>query len=116
MISSWTFFCWAAGDVSGSQHHQPVALGSTCLWAAHHCYNFFHLERVSSICKIGKGYCGVYPLMGKQDLAPKAALLFLLTVSFSLFSNPLPPLISNCWNLPVGTQGSSWRLNEGYFL
>ena len=21
-----------------------------------------------------------------------------------------PPLISNCWNLPFGTQGRSWRL------
>ena len=50
--------------------------------------------------------------MGKQDLAPKAALLFLLTISFSMVSNPLPPLISNCLNLP---QGKSSRLNEALF-
>ena len=27
-----------------------------------------------------------------------------------------PSLISNCSNLPFGTQGRSWRLNEAYFL
>ena len=34
----------------------------------------------------------------------------------SLVSHPLPSLISNCLNLPVGTQGRSWRLNEAHFL
>ena len=29
---------------------------------------------------------------------------------------PLPPLINNCLNLPIGTQGRSWRLNEGCLL
>ena len=38
---------------------------------------------------------------------PRAALLFLLTVS-PLFLPPLPSLISICLNLPVGTQGKSW--------
>ena len=46
---------------------------------------------------------------------PRAALLFLLTVS-PLFLPPLPSLISICLNLPVGTQGKSWKLNEAYFL
>ena len=30
--------------------------------------------------------------------------------------HPLPSLTSTCLNLPFGTQGRSWRLNEAYFL
>ena len=30
--------------------------------------------------------------------------------------HPLPSLISNSLNLPLGTQGRSWRLNEAPFL
>ena len=41
---------------------------------------------------------------------PKAALLFLGCSSLSL--HPFPPLVSNCSNLPFGTQGSSWRLES----
>ena len=33
-----------------------------------------------------------------------------------LFLYPLPSLISNCLNLPFGTQGRSRRLNEAYIL
>ena len=36
--------------------------------------------------------------------------------SLSLFLHPLPSLISNCLNLPFGTQGRSRRLDEAYFL
>ena len=36
------------------------------------------------ICKTSQRYCCVYPLMGKQELAPG----LLLTVSFSLVSHP----------------------------
>ena len=54
--------------------------------------------------------CSVYPLMGKQDLTPR------LLLTFSLVLHPLPSLIKNCWNLPIGTQRRSWRLNEGCFL
>ena len=50
--------------------------------------------------------------MGKQNLAPR----LLLTVSVSLVSHPLPSLINNSLNLPIGTQGRSWRLKEGCFL
>ena len=32
------------------------------------------------------------------------------------FLYPLPSLISNCLNLPFGTQGRSRRLNEAYIL
>ena len=35
---------------------------------------------------------------------------------FLLFLYPLPSLISNCLNLPFGTQGKSRRLNEAYLL
>ena len=54
-------------------------------------------------------------LEGEPGPCPKAALLFLLTVP-PLCLHPLPSLISNCLNLPLGTQGRSWRLNEAYFL
>ena len=30
--------------------------------------------------------------------------------------SPIPSLISNCLNLPLGTQGRPWRLNEAHFL
>ena len=50
---------------------------------------------------------------GEPVPCPKAALFFLLTVCFSLVSHPLPSLMNNCLNLPIGTQGRSWRLNEG---
>ena len=33
-----------------------------------------------------------------------------------LFLYPLPSLISNCLNTPIGTQGRSRRLNEAYIL
>ena len=35
---------------------------------------------------------------------------------FSLVPHLLPSLINNCFSLPLGTQGRSWRLNEGCFL
>ena len=34
----------------------------------------------------------------------------------ALFLQSLPSLISNCLNLPFGTQGRSRRLKEAYFL
>ena len=38
------------------------------------------------------------------------ALLFLLTICFSLVSHPLPSLINNFLNLPVEAQGRSWSV------
>ena len=43
-----------------------------------------------------------------QTIVSWLFLLFLL--------RPLPSLISNCLNLPFGTQGRSRMLNEAYFL
>ena len=67
--------------------------------------NFSHLEGVSVSAKQLKDIVACI-LDGEPGPCPKAALLFLLTVCFSLVSHPLPSLISNCLNLPVGTQGS----------
>ena len=50
----------------------------------------------------------MYPLMGKENFGPS----LLLAVCFSLVSLPLLFLINNCLNLPLGTQGRSWRLDE----
>ena len=108
------FFWWGGGEVR-SLHHQPsgpTGLGSTSLWAAYHCKLLTSPTWKSfNICKIAQRYC-VYHLMGKQDPAPR----LLLAVCFSLVSPPIPSLINNCLNLPIGTQGRSWKLNEGCFL
>ena len=53
-------------------------------------------------------------LRRNQDPAPRLHCCFLTVPPLSL--HPLPSLISNCLNLPFGTQGRSWRLNEDYFL
>lgn len=48
---------------------------------------------------------------GEIRPCPKAAL-----DCFSMISHPLPSLINNRLNLPIGPQERSWRLNEGCFL
>ena len=57
-------------------------------------------------------------LEGKPGPSPKTVVLLLLDYSSFVFASPpFPPShISNCLNLPVGTQGRSWRLNEAHFL
>ena len=54
------------------------------------------------------------PLRGNQDPAPRLHSCFLTAPPLSLHALPL--LISNCLNLPVGTQGSSGWLNKAYLL
>ena len=58
-------------------------------------------------------YYYVYPLRGNQDPAPRLCYCFLTIPPLSLHS--LPSLISSCWNLSLGTQGKSWRLNAAHF-
>ena len=94
----------------------PISLGSACLRAAYS--NFFHPVGEGwgggfSICKTVQRYCYVYPLRGYQE--PSSRLYCFLTASL-LSLHPLLFLISNCLNLPFGTQGRSWRLNEACFL
>ena len=50
------------------------------------------------------------PLKRNQDLAPSCTVVLLDCSSF--VSHSLLSLISNCLNLPVGTRGRSWKLNE----
>ena len=45
-------------------------------------------------------------------VCPQAVLLFLDCSALVL--HPVPSLISNCLNLPLGTQGRSQRLKEGH--
>ena len=47
-------------------------------------------------------------LEGEPGSAPRLHCCFLTAPPLSL--HPLPSLISNCSNLPFGTQGRSWRL------
>ena len=59
-------------------------------------------------------YYYVYPLRGNQDPVPRLNYRYLTVPPLSL--HPLPSLISNCLNLPLGTQGRSCRLNETHLL
>ena len=68
--------------------------------------NFSHLAGVSASAKQLKGI-GVCNVDGEPGPCPKAALLFLLTVGFSLVAHPLPSLINNCLNCPL-------ELREGH--
>ena len=43
---------------------------------------------------------------------PRLLYASLLFHVFSLFLHSFPSLISNCLNLPFGTQGRSWRLES----
>ena len=52
--------------------------------------------------------CYVYPLRRNQDPASSLRCCFL--TAFPLFLHSLTPLISNCLDLPFGTQGMSRRL------
>ena len=56
----------------------------------------------------------MYPLSGNKDPVPKLYYCFLTVPPWFLHS--FPSLISNSFNLPIGTQERSWRLNEAYFL
>ena len=79
----------------------------------HQVVNIFHLVGVVVLQKSSKI---LICISLEEDPGPcsKAALLFFDYSSLSL--HPLPSSISNCLNLPFGTQGRSWRLNEAYFL
>ena len=55
-----------------------------------------------SSCRRTQRYCYIYSLRRNQDPAPRLHYCF-LTVP-PLFLHPLPSLISNCLNLPFGTQ------------
>ena len=99
----------------------PTGLRSPCLWQ--HTVNFSHLVGVLVSTKQFKDtvlhiyiyiYIYIPPLKGNQDLAPRLYYCFLTFPPFSL--HPLPSLISNCFNLPIGTHRRSWRLNKAYFL
>ena len=63
---------------------------------------------VSVLRKSSKILLCVYPLRRNQDPAPRLRYCFLTAPPLSL--RPFPSLISNCLNLPFGTQGSPWRL------
>ena len=59
-------------------------------------------------CRRTQRYYNLYSLKRNQDPAPRLHYCYLTTSPLSL--HPLPSPISNCWNLPLGTHGRSWRL------
>ena len=89
----------------------PTGLGSTCLWAA--CSQLLPPGGGFSICKTAQRCCSVYLLRGNQDPAPRLHCCFLTVPPLSL--HPLPPLISNCLNLPFGSQGRSREAERSVF-
>ena len=75
-----------------------------------------HLGGGLSSCRGAQRYCYGSWIFAPEEPGPcpKAALLFLDCPSLA---SPFPPaLISNCLNLPFGTQGRSRRLNDAYLL
>ena len=95
-------------------------------WLRHHGRGlpFLHLSSGPSLlqhkeCNLSLScrrclHCYVYPLRGTQDPVPRLCCCCLSLPPLSL--PPLPSLLSNCRNLPIATQGRSWRLNEAHFL
>ena len=70
--------------------------------------DIFHLLGFSSVEQLKD--IVVYPLRQKQDPAPRLHYCFLAAPLSYL--HPLSSLISNCSNLPFGTQGRSWSLGS----
>ena len=66
-----------------------------------------HLGRGLSSCRRTQWFCYVYFFRRNQDPAPRLHYCFLTAL---LFLHSLHSLISNCLNLPFGTQESSRRL------
>ena len=79
----------------------------------HQIVNIFHLVRGSVSAKQLKILLCV-SLEGEPGPCPKLDHRFLTAPLFC--PHPLPFLITNCLNLPFGTQGRSWSLHETYFL
>ena len=79
----------------------------------HQIVNIFHLVRGSVSAKQLKILLCV-SLEGEPGPCSKLDHRFLTAPLFS--PRPLPFLITNCLNLPFGTQGRSWSLHETYFL
>ena len=73
-----------------------------------------HLGGGLNSCRRTQRYCYVYSLRRNQD--PALRLHYCFLTAPPLFLHSLPSLISNCLNLPFGTQGRSRRLNEAKFL
>ena len=69
----------------------------------------FHFGGFSCV-KSSKVICYLYPLRWNQDPAPRLCYCFLTVPPLSVYT--LPSLISNCLNLPFGTQGRSRRLES----
>ena len=69
-----------------------------------------HLGGGLSFCRGAQRHCYVYSLRRKQDPAQGLHCCFLTAPP--LFLHSFPSLISNCLNMPFGTQGRSRRLTK----
>lgn len=75
-----------------------------CLWAPYH---FYLLPGGRFNIKAAQRYCYMYLWQGTRTL-PQGCTLLLLTLP-PLSPCSIPSLFNNCLNLPLGTQGRSWR-------
>ena len=109
LLIGWWWGKWESA--SSTFWFQPV-------WGLHACgqhtVNFSHLVGVSVSVKKPKDIVMCIPWGGTWTL-PQGCIIVSWTpppLSLHLLSS----LINKCLNLPIGTQGRSWRLNESYFL
>ena len=103
------------GEVSGNQRHQPSGSNRSGVYLL-----VGSIQLTSStwwefqFCRRAQRYCYVYPL--RRNLHPAQRLHYCFLTVPLMSPPPLRSLISNCLNLPFGTQERSWRLHEAYFL
>ena len=92
MIRLWTFFWLVDGEISGSQHHQPLGSNQSGVFVLVDSISLIFLKPGwhFCICKTVQRYC-VYPLMGNQNLVPSQHYCFFWLL--------LPCLC--LWNLPA---------------
>ena len=81
----------------------------SCTWPE---VTVLHVGGGLSFCWTTQRNCYIYSLR-KNNPTPRLHYCFLIVPFLSL--QPLPYL-SNCLNLPFGTQGRSKRLHEAYFV
>ena len=99
----WLLISWWWGE--RTVHQEPWAQPEVTILHLGGGPQFLHKNSKLSLC-----------VSLQEEPGPAPRLHYCLLTSSPLSLHPLPSLISNCLNLPFGTPGRSWRLNEAYFL